>query len=104
MTDDRRKAHPDHLLASIVSSRTPVLREVPLGTAHLLLVPIHLESTHAIARFVLPSALLFERAYQLDPQGGVFAAHFATDIPPTTHPPPRPHTTPCPITPSPHHL
>ncbi|HYT34276.1 MAG TPA: hypothetical protein VEL69_04525, partial [Ktedonobacteraceae bacterium] len=78
LTGDRRKAHPDHLLAAIVSSGAPVLREVPLGTAHLLLVPIHLERTHTIARFVLPSALLFERAYQLDAQFGVFSEHFTT--------------------------
>ena len=49
-------------------------------TAHLLLVPIDLESAHAIARFVLPSALLFERAYQLDAQFGVEGSHLTTDI------------------------
>ncbi len=80
LTGDSRKAHPDHLLAAIVSSGAPVLRELPLGTAHLLLVPIHLECAHAIACRVLPSALLFERAYQLDAQFGVFGEHFAADI------------------------
>src|SRR5258708_3662809 len=57
MTGDGRKAHPYHLLASVVSSGAPVLRELSLGTTHLLLVPIHLESAHSIARLVLPSSL-----------------------------------------------
>src|SRR6266849_1982436 len=61
MTGDGGKAHPDHLLAVVVSSGAPVLREVPLGTTHLLLLPIHLERAHSIARLVLPSPLVFER-------------------------------------------
>src|SRR5436309_581032 len=75
LTGDGRKAHADHLLASVVSSRAPVLREMPLRTAHLLLLPIDLESTQAIARLVLPSPLLFERAHQFDPELGMAGEH-----------------------------
>jgi len=49
-------------------------------TAHLLLVPIHLARTHTIARLVLPSPFLFERAHELNPEPGVAGEHFATDI------------------------
>ena len=49
-------------------------------TAHLLLVPIHLEGAQAIARLVLPSPLLFERAHELDPQLSVLSEYFTADI------------------------
>src|SRR5512135_2508960 len=80
LTGDGGKAQPDHLLASVVSSRAPVLREMPLGTTHLLLLPIHLERAQAIARLVLPSPLLFERAHQFDPELSVAGEHLAPDI------------------------
>jgi hypothetical protein len=80
MTGDSGKAHLYHLLTSVVSPGAPVLREVPLGTPHLLLLPIHVESTHDIARLVLPSPLLFERTYELDTQLDVACEHLASDI------------------------
>src|SRR5262249_26377251 len=79
LTGGGGKAYPDHLLAASVTG-TPVLRELSLGTAHLLLVPIDLESAQAIARLVLPPPLLLEWAYQLDPELGMAGEHFATDI------------------------
>jgi len=81
MTGDGGKAHPYDLLASVVSSGEPVLREMPLGTTRLLLLPIHLESTQSIACLVLPSSLLLERTHELDSQFRMFSEHLATNIP-----------------------
>lgn len=67
MTGDGGKAHSFHLLASVVPSGAPVLREMPLGAPHLLLLPIHLESVQSIARLLLPSPFLFDRFHELDP-------------------------------------
>src|SRR5712691_2481831 len=48
LAGDGGKAHPNHLLTVGGSSRTPVLRELPLGTTYLLLLPIHLERAHSL--------------------------------------------------------
>ncbi len=49
-----------------------------MGATHLLLLPIHVESTHSLARRVLPSPLLFERTQELDPQLSVACEYLAT--------------------------
>src|SRR5712692_6289359 len=73
-------------LTRITSSRWvgrpghPFCASCRLPTPYLLLLPIHLERAHSLARLVLPSSRLVERTHQLDPELGVAGKHLATHI------------------------
>src|SRR3989440_12815670 len=66
LTHLRGKAHADHRLATTARVGPPRLRELPLRTARLLLLPVQFKGAQSIARLLLPTGIQQHPTQPLD--------------------------------------
>src|SRR5205085_761529 len=67
LADLSGKAHLDHLLAAVAHVWFPRLRDLPLRTTRLLLLPIQFKGAQSIAALLLPTGIQQHRTQQLRP-------------------------------------
>src|SRR5947209_9304848 len=80
LTELGGKAHLDRLLAAAACVGLPRLRELSLGTARLLLLPIQFKGAQSIAAVLLPTGIEEHRTQQLGALVPLVHDQFATEI------------------------